>query len=729
VGGAGSAWTTAAGSGGIEYDQLVIFSPVNFGSGGGAGGRGYNSGYGDGGAGGVGGGAVKLNISGTFTLNSGGYITANGGNGVNYSANLGGAGGGGAGGSILIQAGTITGSGTILANGGNGGGGASGSGVGGGGSGGRVALFNTSTQSLPTIARTVTGGTGANAGAFGSTYIGFKGIKHSQILDFQDVKDFNTIAYNKTTPTNTRAVVSARGGNISSTNDDWDSTDSNWTVWQNDLSSGGSLNAIDGKRYAQYRVELITTTLTDKSSLQDISLNYNSYPNSTLTSSVYNTGDPVNTIATLSWNETLQASSNIGFQMRSSGDDVTWTDWLGPDGTSTTYFDDISAGCSKVGDVVTCDIDEGTALGDTTNDRYFQYKAYLISATGTYYPTLNSVNVTYSVNMFPEIQTVTASQGSDGIVSITYQTRDPDTTLGTYTPGYVTPSFEFWNGSSWSPCTTLSSGAIDDKPVEQTEWNSNILTWNPKIDFNEQFLNGTAKIRVKVDDNEAGNNYAYGESLGFTLDTKNPIITDIDLDASTVPANLDVFSSDDSTYQIKVSLLPDLSDVSWATFSATPTIDLAADPDTVYVKMKDIYGNQSATYSAASPSTPQSLMVQDNSNVKTEPYEYKLFIAWKKVIEPLFDRYELYRSEDGDNFSLLLSTDDINTNSYSDEDVVFDQVYYYKIKIVDTVNNQSYFSNLVLANSNGTQDYDEGGGGISGEAPDITDVDITNIYT
>ncbi|MBI2990002.1 MAG: fibronectin type III domain-containing protein [Candidatus Magasanikbacteria bacterium] len=83
----------------------------------------YDAGSGGGGAiatvsGGPGGGIIKLVASGTFTLN--GAISANGLAGPNgCGGSPGRAGGGGAGGGIRIEAGTLSGSGSIAANGGD----------------------------------------------------------------------------------------------------------------------------------------------------------------------------------------------------------------------------------------------------------------------------------------------------------------------------------------------------------------------------------------------------------------------------------------------------------------------------------------------------------------------------------------------------------------------------------------------------------------------------------
>ena len=84
-------------------------SPTALGSGGGA--------YYSGSVGGTGGGAIKLSISGTLTVN--GTLSATGSNGVSPTYNV--AAGGGSGGSIWIMGGgTLKGTGTIIAKGGDG---------------------------------------------------------------------------------------------------------------------------------------------------------------------------------------------------------------------------------------------------------------------------------------------------------------------------------------------------------------------------------------------------------------------------------------------------------------------------------------------------------------------------------------------------------------------------------------------------------------------------------
>ncbi len=107
--------------------------------------------------GGAGGGAIRLTVGGTLTVD--GSLTANGGDSTHIAA------GGGAGGSVFIATDVLTGSGVISANGGNGG--APGD-DGGGGGGGRIALHYASESFSGTVE--ACGGTGYEFGGAGTIY-------------------------------------------------------------------------------------------------------------------------------------------------------------------------------------------------------------------------------------------------------------------------------------------------------------------------------------------------------------------------------------------------------------------------------------------------------------------------------------------------------------------------------------------------------------------------------
>ena len=155
-GGGGASYGGTGGDGYNIYGQLGSYGslsePTDLGSGGGASANGK---------GGNGGGAIKLNIAGTLSVN--GIITCNGNDGVYNSY---GQGGGGSGGSIYIITNVIAGSGTVRANGGSGLG--SSSYDGGGGAGGRISVKYNSKTFSGTV--TAYGGTGYKIGGAGTVY-------------------------------------------------------------------------------------------------------------------------------------------------------------------------------------------------------------------------------------------------------------------------------------------------------------------------------------------------------------------------------------------------------------------------------------------------------------------------------------------------------------------------------------------------------------------------------
>ena len=140
-GGNGGNCATGA-AGGAAYGSVL--EPIDFGSGGG-----------DSGNGGPGGGALRLAVGGTLTVD--GTLTANG------AAAQTSAGGGGAGGSIYLTVGTLAGSGTIAANGGS----KAGYTEPGGGGGGRIAVYTCDLQMTGGQIR-VNGGTGWQNGQSGT---------------------------------------------------------------------------------------------------------------------------------------------------------------------------------------------------------------------------------------------------------------------------------------------------------------------------------------------------------------------------------------------------------------------------------------------------------------------------------------------------------------------------------------------------------------------------------
>lgn len=99
----------------------------------------------------------------------------------------------------------------------------------------------------------------------------------------------------------------------------------------------------------------------------------------TLESSTFDTGTASTTYTTLTWSPASQnASTTLGFQIATNNDNATW-DYVGPDGTASTYY-----------------TVPGTTLSAVTaNKRYVRYKAFLDSSSTTTTPVLSSINLNY----------------------------------------------------------------------------------------------------------------------------------------------------------------------------------------------------------------------------------------------------------------------------------------------------------------------------------------------
>ena len=135
-------------TGGAAYGSAT--APTSLGSGGGD--------PGGNGTGGRAGGAVRLTVGGTLTVD--GEITADGTGGAYQAGDVD---GGSSGGSIYLTAGTFTGTGSITANGGDGFSGASG-----GGAGGRIAIHYNTNTFTGTIS--AAGGSGSENGQNGTIF-------------------------------------------------------------------------------------------------------------------------------------------------------------------------------------------------------------------------------------------------------------------------------------------------------------------------------------------------------------------------------------------------------------------------------------------------------------------------------------------------------------------------------------------------------------------------------
>jgi hypothetical protein len=117
--------------------------------------------------------------------------------------------------------------------------------------------------------------------------------------------------------------------------------------------------------------------------------------------------------STLQFNIQKPTSTDIKFQLSSSQNDITWTDFLGPDGTTSTFY---------------------TTSGQTINPihtghRYIRYKAILETTNNTLTPSLNDITINYQY--FPT---------SSFLISNPIDTNKENTQFLTLTYDEITPT-------------------------------------------------------------------------------------------------------------------------------------------------------------------------------------------------------------------------------------------------------------------------------------------------
>ncbi len=500
--GAGSAG--GSGGGGSRYGNAGGSAQQPSSASGGYGNRGgaaYNNGTrdvgagGGGGAGAVGGAARSIyygghggagrnfgSVFGTGVGESGWFASGGGGGGHWANPGTGPIGGGGNGGSYVGVAGS--------ANTGGGGGGGSGasnpngnySPPGGSGGSGVVVVRYSTNLSYPTTTYNIT--TNNTSQKNTSTWQSIQGVTMTQV-----------------TPTNTniKYLVSF---DSRTTWKYWNGTSWQLSTLGNIETNGmtkASIEAVTGAQWSatngfgqgtfDIASNLSTANTAVTPSLNNIEIDYTINQEKELISSIYNTESSINTMSDISWSETLLSNTDIKFQIRTSGDGSTWTNWCGTDCDTTTYFTD------PTGNEL---IDETQING--VNNQYFQYKATLSSIDGLHSPTLNDISIQYEDLGDVVIPNPDDTDMQDSIDDgyITVDNGNINTTTQTTTQVQVT--FQSNTADAIFPTnTTMSAGSAFDF--------EDFITENTLLQEQVTYPNAIGAVRLGVPDtNLAFNN-------------------------------------------------------------------------------------------------------------------------------------------------------------------------------------------------------------------------------
>ena len=112
--------------------------------------------------------------------------------------------------------------------------------------------------------------------------------------------------------------------------------------------------------------------------------------NGSLESSTFDTGSNLTSYTTFEWQPASQdPSTSVKFQIASNNDNATWN-FVGPDGTSSTYY-----------------TTPGTTISQANNsNRYVRYKAYLSTTDSAKNPTVTSIGLNYVSGCFTPGQVI-----------------------------------------------------------------------------------------------------------------------------------------------------------------------------------------------------------------------------------------------------------------------------------------------------------------------------------
>lgn len=492
-------------------------------------------------------------------------------------------------------------------------------------------------------------------------------------------------------------------------------------TWTPTTSGGGVTFASTGAKL-KYKV-----TLTGNASVSSIATAYDTgYTTGTISNMKKDALGDAQWVG-ISWNATLPANTTLVFKTRGA------TSVEGAAALYTKSWSDAYTATSTGGGG-TIILSNGAGGSSVPTYRYMEVEAILTSSNGIAAPTLNSVSLNYAINAPPEFNTnypttsaggATATQVSDssdanwGKVKIDYSLRDPDTSAGSVTSGYITPSFSYRLSGSGSftaiDPTYLSTNATSNKLVSDSSYNTYTAYWNAKGQIPTQYAN-VAQIKVTANDNELIYNLAYATTSAMTIDTTAPTHTLFEINGSSSTSTIRIAASDDTT--IKDYMLSNNADYSadgsnassgsWQAVGANTltlnqawTLNATSTTSTVYVAIRDIYGNV-ASSSIVAPVAPSSFEIHDISNVAANTY--KLFVAWtpySNASGATFSSYRLLRSADGSNYSLYQTITDSNLNYYLDNSIASSTTYYYKLQTVDTNGDTSNYTDVVSAQPSG----------------------------
>ena len=405
----------------------------------------------------------------------------------------------------------------------------------------------------------------------------------------------------------------------------------------------------------------------------------------------------------LSWNSSLPANTTLTFKIRSAATQV---------GLASADWSDTKDNADTPVNLKTINVGGSSGVAE---NQFSEVYVILATSDGLSTPVLSDLTEQYVINEAPELQTVTATQATDGskIVNIGYQLKDSDTHTNPYNQDQVALSYKYSidNGDNWLDCSTITNTGLQSVNTNNT-WKSFSSSWNIGTDLADSYYNNTVKVKVLANDNEQAHNTAEIISSAFSIDTKNPTTGAISGGGVGIKVNdgsswtnnptvdLTLSSADDTTeyMEIRNDNSFTASKEVYATSKTGWALSATDGNKTVYVRFYDAMGNYTdASFNVlldtTAPDMPTHFTLFDGSDMQAGSYQ--IIAVWNRINDPSdFSQYILERRSDapGSTWTELATFTNIASDVYSDKGLDHDLTYSYRLRDKDIHNNYSSYT-------------------------------------
>ena len=288
------------------------------------------------------------------------------------------------------------------------------------------------------------------------------------------------------------------------------------------------------------------------------------------------------------------------YQVRSGSTNPPTGDFIGPDGTTGTYYSELSNSTTGL---------PSLSLTNVTDNQYFQYKAYLETDNSSYSPELKSVDIgpTHYPGDNPTVQNNTwqtydslssfiETLGAGNAGSVKYQISNDGT------------SWYYWNGSNWVAASGYSQtntaaevntncGQFDDDVSAGDFYFKAFLHSDSaaqQVELDHVDLGYTSKTSVSV----SNSTFTFGTNpLNTWLTPQTSIITNDGTVAEDFVGRISQFTDGSNTWGISSSANgADTVRAQWSTASETgPWTDISA-YDTDFTIATNVAVNDSISF-------------------------------------------------------------------------------------------------------------------------------------